>query len=137
MPLKIVESVSGVVLALGVALFISWAVSQGAPPYVPRPVNPLAECHTQSGLPTNVVVCQNGHAYELDGGNWLDMGRVTPVPPVPQADAIIPDPSSKPQYCSSGNRMFRCWCDEWIHYPICRRWHWHPYNEDGLARAYA
>lgn len=42
--------------------------------------------------------------------------------------AITPQPTNKQFYCTAPGRdaMVPCWCDVWIHYPICRRWHWHP-----------
>lgn len=39
--------------------------------------------------------------------------------------AIIPNPSSERIYCSVNGRKVECWCDEWMRYPLCRRWHWH------------
>lgn len=47
---------------------------------------------------------------------------------VARGHAIIPDPSSRPVYCYANGHKFRCYCDEWIRYPLCRRWHWHPSN---------
>ncbi len=44
-----------------------------------------------------------------------------------QAHAIVPSPTSRPDFCGwyGGDRLIRCWCDEWLRYPICKRWHWH------------
>jgi len=43
------------------------------------------------------------------------------------AHAIIPNPTTIDDYCAwyGGNRLIRCWCDEYLRYPICKRWHWH------------
>jgi hypothetical protein len=56
--------------------------------YTPAGVIPLVplkpDCRTQVGLPYDVVVCPDTHAYHIEGGRWVDMGRVSPVPKVPR-----------------------------------------------------
>lgn len=49
------------------------------------------------------------------------------APTVAHADAIIPDATSKPSYCTrpGGSGLIRCFCDQWLRYPLCKRWHWH------------
>jgi len=48
------------------------------------------ECHTHAGLPYDVVVCPNRHAYHIEDGRWVDMGQVTPLPPTPRGRGIEP-----------------------------------------------
>jgi hypothetical protein len=38
-------------------------------------------CHTKPGLPIDVLVCPNKHAYHIEGGRWVDMGRWQPWSP--------------------------------------------------------
>lgn len=53
--------------------------------------------------------------------------QARPVTVIAPAHALIPDATSRPSFCTRfyGNDLFRCFCDEWLRYPLCKRWHWH------------
>jgi len=65
--------------------FYSWA---SAPPPTPT-IQLRPDCATMPGLPWDVVVCPDKHAYHIESGRWVDMGRVTPLPPTPRNRGLI------------------------------------------------